>query len=177
MTLDLTDPAAMRAEAERRQRLREQGAATFHPSIAPTFGITDEATITLTKHVWPRPTDPDEAGRLEKEIEHAGDQLMRALGFEIVRFSHPGKTKQTPGIPDRRYYHRARHLAVWWEVKAEWGTQRPDQRVFQEMCEAVSETYLLGGLAVLRTWLAGRRVCAFGVDNTPLPLPIEEQVP
>lgn len=123
-----------------------------------------------------RPLDADEMGKLEKEIELAGDKLMLALGFEVVRFSHPGKTKQTPGIPDRRYYHRERKLALWWEAKAPGGQQRPDQKVFQEMCEAVGEVYVLGGLAVLRTWLAGRRVCVFGVDNTPIPLPREEQV-
>jgi hypothetical protein len=125
----------------------------------------------------PLPPTDEETAALEKSHEHEGDKLMRALGFEVVRFSHPGKTKQTPGIPDRRYYHRARRLAFWFEVKAEWGQQRPDQHVFQEMAEAVGEPYVLGTVGVLRTWLAGRRVCVFGVDNTPIPLPLEEQTP
>src|SRR5579884_3775958 len=44
--------------------------------------------------------------QLEKAIEHVGDLLMQELGFEVIRFSHPGKTKQTEGIADRRYYRR-----------------------------------------------------------------------
>jgi hypothetical protein len=124
----------------------------------------------------PQPPTAQEIAALEKVHEHAGDELMLALGFEVVRFSQPRNSKQTPGIADRRYYHRARKLAFWWEAKADWGEQRPDQKVFQETVEAVGEIYVLGTIGLLRTWLAGRRVCAFGVDNTPIPLPIEEQI-
>lgn len=111
-----------------------------------------------------------DAGALEKAVEHAGDQLMRALGFEVIRFSHPGKTKQTPGIADRRYYRRPRIIArrdgrflapavsLWWEAKSDSGRQRPDQRVFQELVEACGEAYVLGGVDALEAWLVARRI-------------------
>lgn len=107
---------------------------------------------------------------LEKAIEHEGDKLMRALGFEVVRFSHPGKTKQTPGIADRRYYRRPRvverrdgrfhvpAIALWWEAKSATGRQRPDQRLFQEMVEACGEAYVLGTHDDLIAWLVEHRI-------------------
>lgn len=91
--------------------------------------------------------------RREKTIEFEGDKQLRALGFEVVKFSHPGRTKQTPGIPDRRYYHRGRRLAFWWEAKAPDGRQRPDQKLFQEMCDAVGDPYVLGTDRDLFDWL------------------------
>jgi hypothetical protein len=99
-----------------------------------------------------------EDARLEKEHELAGDRQLKALGFEVVKFSHPGKTKQTPGIPDRRYYHRARRIAFWWEAKSATGTQRPDQRGFQEMCDAVGDLYVLGTDQDLFAWLVERGI-------------------
>lgn len=120
-----------------------------------------------------RVLDAAELGKLEKEIEDQGDKVMRALGFEVVRFSHPGRTKQTPGIPDRRYYSRRRRLAFWWEAKAPDGEQRPDQRVFQEMCEACGEPYVLGGLGDLKAWLTAHRVAVFDARGNPIPWPEE----
>lgn len=101
-------------------------------------------------------------GPSEKQVEAAGDRLMAAHGFVAVRFSQARATNQSPGIPDRKYFHAARGLAVWWEAKAPGGKQRPAQREFQLMAEAVGETYLLGGTMALTEWLArprGRRVC------------------
>jgi hypothetical protein len=111
----------------------------------------------------------DEAA-LEKAIEHAGDTLMAKLGFEIIRFSHPGKTKQTPGISDRRYYRRPRTIerrdgsyhrpaiACWWEAKSATGEQRPGQKVFQELVMACGEHYVLGTLDALVAWLIDQRI-------------------
>ena len=53
--------------------------------------------------------------RSEKAEERLCDQLIAKLGGQIVHFSHPGRTMQTPGIPDRRY--RLYGVAFWWEVK------------------------------------------------------------
>lgn len=108
--------------------------------------------------------------RSEKGIEAAGDRLMQEHGFEVIRFSHPGKTRQTEGIPDRRYYRRPRAphaggpwtatnmraeaLVVWVEYKSANGHQRPGQKLFQELAEACGEPYVLGGIAELSAWLA-----------------------
>ena len=89
----------------------------------------------------------------EKQVEHMGDRLMATYGFDIVRFSQARATMQTEGIPDRRYYHRERKLAVWWEAKAPKGKQRPKQAEFQRMCEAVGEVYVLGTHDALAAWL------------------------
>lgn len=109
--------------------------------------------------------------RLEKEHEANADKQLAALGFEIVRFSRPGRTKQTPGIADRRYYHRARQLAFWWEAKSATGTQRPEQRNFQELVEASGDLYVLGTDQDLFTWLVERGVAARGPAGLLVSLP------
>ncbi len=116
----------------------------------------------------------DEAAR-EKAVEHEGDRIMRALGFDVVRFSHPGPTKQTPGIADRRYRNARRKLVLWWEAKAEWGRQSPDQRAFQEAEEACGGIYVLGTHHDLLNWLQLRRVCRVERDGSITPLPLEDQ--
>ncbi len=142
--LDMSPEEAV-AEAARRAELQRRGL----PFTAP---------LELTRTQAERDADDE---RLEKLHEHAGDKQMAALGFEVVKFSHPGKTKQTPGIPDRRYYHRARKLVLWWEAKSATGRQRPDQKLFQEMCEASGEIYVLGTDRDLFAWLVEHRVAAW----------------
>lgn len=89
------------------------------------------------------------------------DSLMAQLGWTAIRFSQARATRQTLGIPDRRYYHRGRGVALWFECKKPGGKQRPAQRVFQLLAEACGETYVLGGLDELRAALA----------SLPSPLP------
>lgn len=149
--IDVFDTAAVLAEAERRRKLRAAGATTFEAPESVALPEVDEDA-------------------LEKEIEYEGDKIMRALGFEVVRFSHPGPTKQTPGISDRRYYRRPRLVRVrgsnifqpaiscWWEAKSETGRQRPDQKLFQETVEACGEAYVLGTHASLIAWLVAQRI-------------------
>lgn len=153
-------PEEVRAEAERRRELQRRGL----PFNAP-----------LTQLRTPAEQDADDE-RLEKLHEHAGDKQMAALGFEVVKFSHPGKTKQTPGIPDRRYYHRARRLALWWEAKSATGRQRPDQKLFQEMCEATGEIYVLGTDRDLFAWLVEHRVAAWSGELL-VSLPFDHYTP
>ena len=66
--------------------------------------------------------------RSEKAEERLCDQLIAKLGGQIVHFSHPGRTMQTPGIPDRRY--RLYGVAFWWEVKKASGRLTKDQVAF-----------------------------------------------
>lgn len=152
--LEMTPEEAV-AEAARRAELQRRGLPFDTPASATRSRIQCEAD--------------DE--RLEKVIEANGDKQLRALGFEVVRFSHPGKTKQTPGIPDRRYYHRARRLAFWWEAKSASGRQRPDQQQFQEMCEASGDVYVLGTDRDLFDWLVARGIAAWTVGDLLIALP------
>jgi hypothetical protein len=147
--------AELMAEANRREENRRAG--------RPLSSIETESRT-------PAEREADDE-RLEKLHELAGDKQMTALGFEIVKFSHPGKTKQTPGIPDRRYYHRGRRLVLWWEAKSATGRQRPDQRHFQEMCEACGETYVLGTDRDLFNWLVAERIAAWTVGELLIALP------
>lgn len=104
------------------------------------------------------PSEAKMREQLERRHTEEGDRLMRALGFEVVRLEQLRASKIHPGLPDRRYYSRARRLAFWWESKAEWGQQRPDQRAFQEMCDACGDPYVLGKLEALKEWLVGHGV-------------------
>ncbi len=88
---------------------------------------------------------------LEKEVEHSCDELMIALGWDVVRFSQARASRQTRGIPDRKYYKGQR--TFWFECKAEGGRQTPEQRSFQEMCEVAGESYVLGGVQAVKTFL------------------------
>jgi hypothetical protein len=118
----------------------------------------------------------EQEDRLEKTIEYEGDKQMRALGFEVVRFSRPGKTKQTPGIPDRKYYHRGRGFTLWWEAKSATGVQRPDQKIFQEMCEACGEIYVLGTDDDLFNWLIEHGIAARTVGELLISLPYAQEL-
>lgn len=125
--------------------------------------------------VAPGVETPDEgAMRAKLEAEHMaeGDKLMRALGFDVVRLEQRRASKVQAGLPDRKYYHRRRGLTLWWEGKAEWGRQRPDQREFQAMAEACGETYVLGKLESLKTWLVEAGVATReGEMLIPTPIP------
>jgi hypothetical protein len=96
----------------------------------------------------------------EKQVEHMGDRLMVTMGWEAVRFSQARATQQSPGIPDRKYYHRELGVTLWWEAKRPGGKQRPAQRAFQRMAEACGEVYVLGGVEELA--VAARELMRLG---------------
>lgn len=113
--------------------------------------------------------------QLEDDVVEAGDRVMQALGFAVVRFSQKRRSKVTEGIPDRRYYHRRRRLVLWWEAKSATGRQRPEQREFQLLCDAVGDPYVLGGLVQLQAWLERAGVVSGWEPNgLPVPTPIPE---
>lgn len=93
----------------------------------------------------------------EDKEETAGDRFMGDLGYISIHFSQARASNQTPGIPDRKYYHVERRETLWWEAKAADGKQRKAQRVFQVMAERCGEVYVLGTAAVLAAWVANRR--------------------
>lgn len=134
--------------------LRDRVRAQYGDGIAVTksFRVPDARSDTNSCQVS---SSADDA-RPEKAIVADADKRMRALGFRVWGLSQPRATKQSPGWPDRRYTHRERGIALWWEAKGPEGRQRPDQRVFQEDCEACGEMYVLGDDAVLSAWLLAR---------------------
>jgi hypothetical protein len=110
---------------------------------------------------------------LEDDHTDAGDDLMRALGFTVIRLSQKRVSKITPGVPDRRYYHPRRRLVLWWEAKSATGRQRPGQRSFQELCDAVGDPYVFGTLDALKQHLITAGVVeSFDERGLPHPTPI-----
>jgi SPX domain protein involved in polyphosphate accumulation len=89
--IDVTNPTELRREAERRQQLRARGILTFSE---PNKSDDD---ISSNDNSDSRMIDPIEYELDEKAIEHACDQLAQKAGARVIRFSHPGKTQQTPG--------------------------------------------------------------------------------
>lgn len=143
--IDVSNPADVRREAERRTKLRAQGVSTFEKRETPTndISINDISRI----------IDTIEYELDEKAIELACDQLAQKAGARVIRFSHPGKTQQTPGIADRLYCFPARGFATWFEVKTPRGQQRPGQVLFEELVTASGHRYACGGIGDLRAWL------------------------
>lgn len=88
------------------------------------------------------------SGRLtpfEKEEAGKCDALIRAHGGEIVSFSQPRATKQTEGIPDRRY--RCFGVAFWWEVKS----QAKDAQLTADQADFLLAELNAGSLAACGT--------------------------
>lgn len=138
--------------------------AAFVSALQLSHGVDPEsAELAADRKFGQRVEIPAaDARRLEKQIEHQCDVMMQKLGFEVIRFSHPGKTKQTIGIPDRRYMRRMfnrharavrRERCVWFECKAAGGRQRPGQKLFQELAMECGEAYVIGGIEELAEWL------------------------
>jgi hypothetical protein len=177
--VDLTKIEAAVAEARRRQALREQGAKTFsnEPALTeldratlPDGVLSGRALLTLAEQAV-RVIDADEIGNLEKAIEHACDKLTLALNGRIVKFSHPGKTKQTPGVADRIYAFPRLALITWWEHKTPENKQDPAQVDFEQLVTSCGHEYHAGGLGDYKQWLVTRGVVAgFSPDGTPLPV-------
>ena len=88
---------------------------------------------------------------LEKQVEAECDRMMALLHWTAIRFSQARATRQTRGIPDRKYYKGG--WTFWFECKAEGGKQGPDQRAFQEMCQQAGEFYVVGGVRELAFFL------------------------
>jgi hypothetical protein len=135
--------------------------------------IPEEKIQKFAREQWPEVAAQQDAaavkreGMLEKEIELRGDKLMQAHGFTVIKFSQPRASKQTAGIPDRRYYRPPRFVkngstktlgqrgfSLWWDAKTTVGKQAPAQREFQQLVESCGEIYLVGTDGVLREFLA-----------------------
>jgi hypothetical protein len=163
--------AAARRETNAQPMVREDTRGREATNGQPQDGAAQRPT---------RIIDPLEVGVSEKRVEQLCDELARKLGAKVVKFSHPGKTKQTEGIADRLYCfvkHDPDHrIAVWWEVKSEAGKQRPGQREFEEWVTACDQLYGCGGFGDFKAWLVAHgMVESFEPDGTtpimPDPMP------
>lgn len=131
---------------------REQGAES-RPEIPTVDEAPYEPVGKRPRESDARIIDPIEYQLDEKAIEHRCDQLAQKAGGRVIRFSHPGKTRQTEGIADRLYCFPAHRRAVWFEVKTPRGEQRPGQVLFEEIVTASGQEYACGGIGDLRAFL------------------------
>lgn len=126
---------------------------------AKIVNLGDGATLdTNTSAGTARIIDPLEVGVLEGRVETLCDQLAQKCGAKVLRFSHPGKTKQTEGIADRLYCFVALGFAIWWEAKSEEGDQRPGQVQFEETVTSCGHQYRVGGFGDFKAWLIDRGI-------------------
>lgn len=88
---------------------------------------------------------PSELPPLEKDEQRDVYRLYVALGCDVIWFSQPRATMQTPGIPDLKVYCERKALTWWHETKAEQGTQSPAQIEFERRAHVCGEHYILGG--------------------------------
>ena len=71
--------------------------------------------------------------------------LYRAVGCLIWDTSQRRRALITPGLPDLLVFHLGKRAFWFHEVKAQ-APQTAEQRRFQQTCDTVGITYILGGL-------------------------------
>lgn len=83
---------------------------------------------------------------LEKDEQRDVYRLYVAVGCEVIWYSQPRATMQTPGVPDLKVYCLRKGLTWWHETKRPVGGQQsPEQKKFQRRAELCGEHYVLGG--------------------------------
>jgi hypothetical protein len=128
------------SERNRRLELQRRGLPFDTPTVCTGFETPDDVSD----------------ARLEKAIVAAADKQLRSLGFVVWNLSQARASKIACGVPDRLYTCPSRGLAVFWEAKSATGTQRPDQRLFQEHMDACGWHYVVGTDRELYAWLLAR---------------------
>jgi hypothetical protein len=127
--IDLTDPSAVRAEAERRAARRSQG-----------------LPLTATADELEQQAREDDA-RQEKEIQWECVKFYRAHGCVVYETSQKRASRIAPGIPDLIVFHPRSGKHWYHEVKTPKGELRPDQKDFREQCLLTHVTHIVGGVA------------------------------
>lgn len=103
-----------------------------------------------------KPREATGTPTLERDHEHAGDQLMARYGFEVIRMSQPRASMVTEGIPDRLYCSTARGIQFYWEAKREDGKQSAAQKRFEATVTACGAVYFCGTFPQLSAWFASQ---------------------
>lgn len=133
--IDLTDPAALRAEAERRAKLREQGASSFGDPTPPAPTLTPEQLAQQQR----------DANAREKEEQWEVTKRFRVCGFKVRSTSQARASKIAPGIPDLIIHHRDAPIFLFWESKRQVGGKYSDAQLeFREDCERAAITCIGG---------------------------------
>jgi hypothetical protein len=92
------------------------------------------------------------------------DELLERLGFEIVKFDQPFRTKQTPGISDRYVRHPRYKWRGWIEYKHGYNRPTEDQEAF------IAGEIAAGGVA-FPAWCVEDVIAGLREYGYPGPLP------
>lgn len=160
--IDVSDPIALRAEAERRLQLRARGVSSFGEPAPPA-------------------PDPEELARIERQasIDEKSEQLeivkrFRVCGFVVYNLSQSRASKQTPGLADLYAVHRDRPLALWWESKRQVGGKYSDaQREFKAHNDRCGVLCLGGDRYDVERFLVERKLAYIGAGGELEPIPTD----
>jgi hypothetical protein len=160
--IDVSDPVALRAEAERRLRLRDRGVMSFGEATPPA-------------------PDPVELARVERQasIDEKTEQLevvkrFRVCGFFVYNLSQARASKQTPGLADLYCVHRELPLALWWESKRQVGGKYSDaQREFKAHNDRCGVLCLGGDRYDVERFLVERRLARIDAAGVIEPIPTD----
>jgi len=152
--IDTSDPIATRAEAERRMKLRQQGARTFD--------VPDPAPAEFT---------PRDASILEKTEQLEVRKRFVVCGFKVRNLSQPRATKQAPGLPDLWLVHRALPIAVWFETKRQVGGRYSDAQLeFRDDCDRCGVTWRGGDRYAAERYLVAIGLATWDANGTFEPM-------
>jgi hypothetical protein len=82
--------------------------------------------------------------------------LLEQCWCDVWRMAVSGRVPQTPGFPDLVVFSPVRGHA-YIQVKHGAGRETAKQREFRALCDVHGITYILGGVAEVRDWLAPKR--------------------
>lgn len=123
-------PEQVRLEAERRQRLRDQGKPLDEP---PAVTLKSEAQM-----------DRDRMRR-ESELQAQIVKTYRAFGCKVYTRNTPKRVKVTPGQPDIRVFHPATRDMWEHEAKTRSGVYSEAQEEYRDLCLLVDPLSWVGG--------------------------------
>jgi hypothetical protein len=158
--IDLNDPAAVRAEAARRQSFRDRGIMSFDDPAPPA-------------------PDPEQLARIERQasVDEKTEQLeitkrLRVCGFVVYNLSQARASKQTPGLADLYCVHRDAPIALWWESKRQVGGKYSDaQREFKAHNDRCGVLCLGGDRYDVERFLVERNLARIGSNGVIEPIP------
>ncbi|HET8777957.1 MAG TPA: hypothetical protein VFN76_09890 [Candidatus Limnocylindria bacterium] len=135
-------------DADRRARFSSSGPKTVkheHYPLAP-----GEPEPYLSEHI-------DEKKEQEEVIKVFG-----AISFACYRISQPRATKQTPGLPDLRFFRDDIGLAVEWETKRQLGGEHTEAQVeYAAHCKACGIPHGSGDRYDAKRWLIARGLAEY----------------
>lgn len=160
--IDVSDPAALRTEAERRLQLRARGVSSFGDPTPPAPDPEQLARIERDERV------------LEKTEQGEIVKRLRVCGFIVYNLSQARASKQTPGLADLYCVHRELALALWWESKRQVGGEYSDaQREFKAHNDRCGVLCLGGDRYDVERFLVERKLAYIGAGGELEPIPTD----